>query len=108
MPSENKKHIFKRQILYVPLFALLVSCIVIPLGLRTQARFRENSIALFQNNQLSLAKSAAQGLESQVSVLESQLFTLSHDPRIKNPSSPECIAALIAFYRSNSGSVYAG
>ena len=89
------------------LAALVASGLIIFLGLKSHQNFRDQAVAQYQENQLNIARSAAQGMENELLNLRNQLNTLAQDPRVLNVTSEGCQDALVAFFQSNKNYVYA-
>ena len=108
MDNENRNTTGYLARLFVPGGAVLASAIIIYLGILSHQRFTRHSVNLFQQTQLTVASSAAQGVHSLVSNLERQLDILSLSSDVQDAGSVECRTALKQFYFSNKNYVYAG
>jgi PAS domain S-box-containing protein len=108
MGIDNKKIFGHLAKLLVPGIAVIASVIMIYLGVLSHYRFTSTSVKLYQQTQLTIASSAAQGVDSLLQNLENQLEILSMSSAVQNPLSVECRVILKQFYFSNQTYVYAG
>jgi PAS domain S-box-containing protein len=93
---------------FVSFVALVVAAGLVWHGLNVHRVFRETLTKQFQDLQSEIAKSSAQGIESVVARLTSDMLSLAATPRIQDVDSPQTLELLIDFYRSNQEIAYAG
>ncbi len=93
---------------FVSFVALAVAAGLVWHGSNVHRVFKETLTEQFQDLQSEIAKSSAQGIESVVARLTSDMLSLAAAPRMQDIDSPQTMELLIDFYRSNQDIAYAG
>lgn len=88
--------------------ALALALIVISTGLRFHNQYRDRAIEDFESAQLTIARSAAMGIESKIAGVRNELEVMSLSRNVAEYDSGDCSDSLAAYYYSNSGFVFAG
>jgi PAS domain S-box-containing protein len=101
------RRIRDRMNVFAPVLAILFSFVLIFYSLHIHDLFRNTLVRSFQDHQLTIVEGTANGIESLLNRLMSEMQTMATSRSVRDPDSEECKERLREFYKAYQDIVYA-